>query len=222
MKYTSAFQIIGPIMVGPSSSHTAGAVRIGNIARKLLREEPNEVVFELMGSFAETYQGHGTDLALLSGILGMNTDDDRIVNAENIANQLGVDYQFTKRSGGDYHPNTVKIIIKGLTRSLQLIASSLGGGKVEVQELDGLPVRFCGEKPTFILYHTDQRGFLAQLTELLDAKEYNIVRVNLERRKKSGSVITICEVDQKIDDSIVVELYKAIPSLQDVCVLEVI
>src|SRR6478752_2412296 len=113
MKYQSAFEIIGPIMVGPSSSHTAGAVRIGNIAYQLLNEEPVNVTFSLMGSFAETYQGHGTDLALLAGVLGLPTSDEKIPIAKQVAEEFGLEYKFAKRNLGGYHPNTVLIELKG-------------------------------------------------------------------------------------------------------------
>ena len=112
-KYQSAYEIIGPVMVGPSSSHTAGAVRIGNIAHQLLNEKPLSVRFSLMGSFAKTYQGHGTDLALLAGVLGLSTMDDGIPNAKEIAEENGLQYEFTKRVLGSYHPNTVLVELSG-------------------------------------------------------------------------------------------------------------
>lgn len=216
MKYTSAFEIIGPIMVGPSSSHTAGAVRIGNIARQILDEQPSKVTFQLMGSFAETYQGHGTDLALLAGILGMTTASQDVPVADKIASQMGIDYLFTKANGGMHHPNTVLIEAKGPIRSVKLLASSLGGGKVEVQELNDLPVKFTGEKPTLVLYHTDQKGFLAKISHILDIEGYNIARLTLERRKKSGSAITICEVDEALREEIIQTMKASIPFLHDI------
>lgn len=214
MKYTSAFEIIGPIMVGPSSSHTAGAVRIGNIARQILSEQPTKVNFQLMGSFAETYQGHGTDLALLAGILGLTTASNDVPNADQIAQNMGMDYSFTKASLGINHPNTVLIEAKGLTRSVRLLASSLGGGKVEIQELDNLPIKFTGDKPTLILYHQDQKGFLAKVSELLSKHGYNIARLNLERWKKGGEAITVSEVDEKLSDEILEVIKSSIPSLK--------
>lgn len=214
MKYQSAFEIIGPIMVGPSSSHTAGAVRIGNIARQVLGEEPTKVVFQLMGSFAETYKGHGTDLALLAGILGMTTASEDVPLADQIATKIGIDYTFTKAKGGMYHPNTVLIEVEGLTRSVKVLASSLGGGKVEVQELDELPVKFTGEKPTLILYHQDRKGFLAKVSEILSTQGYNIARLSLERWKKGGEAITVAEVDEKLSDEVLQAIKEAIPSLR--------
>lgn len=221
MKYTSAFEIIGPIMVGPSSSHTAGAVRIGNIARQILQEQPTEVEFQLTGSFAETYQGHGTDLALLSGILNMGTANDQIPDAMKIAKEKGLRYRFTKGNFGLVHPNTVLIRAKGSKRNLQLLASSLGGGKTEVQELNGLPIKFSAEQPTLILHHLDQRGFLANISRLLDEQGYNIARLTLERKKKGGVAITVCEVDEIIRDETIHDLRKSIPLLHDICKIQV-
>src|SRR3954453_19808182 len=129
MKYQSAFEIIGPIMVGPSSSHTAGAVRIGNIAHQLLNEDPVQVTFSLMGSFAETYEGHGTDVALLAGVLGLSTSDENVPYAKQLAEESGLTYEFTKRILGSYHPNTVLVELEGETSSIKILASSLGGGK---------------------------------------------------------------------------------------------
>lgn len=204
-------------MVGPSSSHTAGAVRIGNITRQVLGEQPTKVIFQLMGSFAETYKGHGTDVALLAGILGMTTANGDVPIADQIASKMGVDYSFTKaKGGGMYHPNTVLIEAKGLTNSVKVLASSLGGGKVEVQELDELPVKFTGEKPTLILYHEDQKGFLAKVSEILSTQGYNIARLSLERWKKGGEAITVAEEDEKLSDEVLQAIKEAIPSLRHI------
>lgn len=177
-KYESAYEIIGPVMVGPSSSHTAGAVRIGNIARQLLNEEPVHVKFSLMGSFAETYQGHGTDLALLAGVLGLSTMDERIPHAKTLAEEYGLKYEFTKRVLGSYHPNTVLVELSGGSRSVKVLASSLGGGKIEVQELDDYPLKFSGERPTIVIRHADQKGVIAELSGILFHKGLNIARMS--------------------------------------------
>jgi len=176
-KYQSAYEIIGPVMVGPSSSHTAGAVLIGNIARQLLNENPIYVKFSLVGSFAETYQGHGTDLALLAGVLGLSTMDDGIPNAKKIAGETGLQYEFKKRVLGSYHPNTVLIKLSGGARTVRILASSLGGGKVEVQEFDEYPFKFSGERPTLVIRHSDQKGVIAELSDILYQKGINIARM---------------------------------------------
>ncbi|MEH7094447.1 L-serine ammonia-lyase, iron-sulfur-dependent, subunit alpha [Neobacillus vireti] len=215
-KYQSAYEIIGPIMVGPSSSHTAGAVRIGSIANQLLNEKPVHVKFSLMGSFAETYEGHGTDVALLAGVLGLATSDENVPYAKQLADQNDLSYEFTKRILGSYHPNTVLIELEGETRRIKILASSLGGGKVEVQELDDYPLKFSGERPTLVIRHIDKQGFLAELSNILNKHGYNIARLGLERAKKGGPAVTICEVDEKSVTTIIPILKKELAILEDI------
>lgn len=222
MKYNSAFEIIGPIMVGPSSSHTAGAVRIGNLARQLLAEEPRSVVFELMGSFAETYRGHGTDLALLAGVLGYTTEDNQVAQADKLAELHQLIYTYKVGSLGFFHPNTVGVQLQGDHRAVNLIASSLGGGKAEVQEVDSLPLRFTGEKPTLILSHVDERGFLAGLTRVLDEAGYNIARVALERWNRGGHAMTVCEVDEDIQTDLPELLHASLTQLQEIRIVQTV
>ncbi|WDL97527.1 L-serine ammonia-lyase, iron-sulfur-dependent subunit beta [Alicyclobacillus sp. ALC3] len=216
MKYHSAFEIIGPAMVGPSSSHTAGAVRIGNVARQILGEVPVHADFMLTGSFAETYRGHGTDVALLAGILGLTTADERVPDAPQLASDVGLSYQFRTGSLGFYHPNTVSVSLRGATSATSLIASSFGGGKIEVQELEGLPVRLSGERPTLVLYHRDNKGFLAAVSQTLHSNGYNIVRLNLERQSRGGEAITAVEVDDDVDSALPSQLKANIPGLREV------
>ncbi|MED1470088.1 L-serine ammonia-lyase, iron-sulfur-dependent subunit beta [Bacillus salipaludis] len=219
-KYQSAYEIIGPVMVGPSSSHTAGAVRIGNIACQLLNEKPLFAKFSLMGSFAETYQGHGTDLALLGGVLGLTTMDEGIPNAKSIAEENGLQYEFTKRVLGSYHPNTVQVELSGATRRVKVLASSLGGGKVEVQELDDYPLKFSGERPTLVIRHTDRKGVIAELSGSLFQKGLNIARMANERSKINGSAITVCEIDNQIEGNLLSILNKEIPIIDEVLLIQ--
>jgi L-serine dehydratase len=219
-KYESAYEIIGPIMVGPSSSHTAGAVRIGNIARQLLNESAVSVKFSLMGSFAETYQGHGTDLALLAGVLELSTMDNGIPNAKELAAQSGLHYEFTKRILGSYHPNTVLVELTGATRTVSVLASSLGGGKVEVQEFDEYPLKFSGERPTLVIRHTDRKGVIAELSRILYEKGFNIARMANERSKLNGDAITICEIDHKVEETLLSFLKKEIPTISEIILVE--
>jgi L-serine dehydratase len=221
-KYQSAYEIIGPIMVGPSSSHTAGAVRIGNIAYQLLNEKPMHARFSLMGSFAETYEGHGTDLALLAGVLGLSTMDERIPSAKQVAEENGLQYEFTKRVLGSYHPNTVLIEAEGKSRRIKVLASSLGGGKVEVQEFDGYPLKFSGERPTLVIRHIDQKGFLAELSGILHQNGCNIARLALERSKKNGDAITICEIDdEEFDPRLIPILKQELQVLDDIILVSI-
>ncbi|USK67928.1 L-serine ammonia-lyase, iron-sulfur-dependent subunit beta [Peribacillus frigoritolerans] len=219
-KYQSAYEIIGPVMVGPSSSHTAGAVRIGNIARQLLNENPIYVKFSLMGSFAETYQGHGTDLALLAGVLGLSTMDDGIPNAKKIAEENGLQYEFTKRVLGSYHPNTVLVELTGGARTVKVLASSLGGGKVEVQEFDEYPFKFSGERPTLVIRHSDQKGVIAELSDILYQKGLNIARMANERSKINGAAITVCEIDNIIEDTFLSLLKREIPIIDEIVLVQ--
>ncbi|MGE7609351.1 L-serine ammonia-lyase, iron-sulfur-dependent, subunit alpha [Peribacillus frigoritolerans] len=219
-KYQSAYEIIGPVMVGPSSSHTAGAVRIGNIARQLLNEDPIYVKFSLMGSFAETYQGHGTDLALLAGVLGLSTMDDGIPNAKKIAEENGLQYEFTKRVLGSYHPNTVLVELTGGARTVKILASSLGGGKVEVQEFDEYPFKFSGERPTLVIRHSDQKGVIAELSDILYQKGINIARMANERSKINGAAITVCEIDNRIEDTLLSLLKREIPIIDEIVLVQ--
>lgn len=219
-KYQSAYEIIGPVMVGPSSSHTAGAVRIGNIARQLLNENPIYVKFSLMGSFAETYHGHGTDLALLAGVLGLSTMDDGIPNAKKIAEENGLQYEFTKRVLGSYHPNTVLVELTGGARTVKVLASSLGGGKVKVQEFDEYPFKFSGERPTLVIRHSDQKGVIAELSHILYQKGINIARMANERSKINGAAITVCEIDNIIEDTFLSLLKREIPIIDEIVLVQ--
>ncbi len=221
-KYQSAYEIIGPVMVGPSSSHTAGAVRIGNIAYQLLNEKPLFAKFTLMGSFAETYQGHGTDLALLAGVLGLTTMDDDIPNAKKVAEEHGLKYEFTKRVLGSYHPNTVLIELVGDSRKIKVLASSLGGGKVEVQEFEDYPLKFSGERPTLVIRHSDRKGVIAELSKVLQKNGFNIARMANERSKINGPAITICEVDNNVDQSILVMLKREIPIIEEILLVQTV
>src|SRR5690625_26267 len=219
-KYKSAYDIVGSVMVGPSSSHTAGAVRIGNIAYQLLNEKPESVRFTLMGSFAKTYQGHGTDLALLAGVLGLTTQDDQIRDAKELAHKEGLIYEFTTRVLGSYHPNTVLVEVNGETRKLKLLASSLGGGKVEVQELDNYPLKFSGEQPTLVLRHQDSRGVIAELTSFLSKEGFNIARLLNERSNIGGPAITVCEIDHHVNTSILTAIQNKLPIINELLLIQ--
>ncbi len=221
-KYQSAYEIIGPVMVGPSSSHTAGAVRIGNIAHQLLNEKPVRVTFTLMGSFAKTYEGHGTDLALLAGVLGLNTMDENIPNAKEVAEKNGLTYEFTSRVLGSYHPNTVLVELVGETRKVKVLASSIGGGKVEVQEFDDYPLKFSGERPTIVMRHSDRKGLIAELSQILQGKGFNIARMGYERAKMNGPSITICEVDDTVDENLLAFIKREIPTIEEILLVETV
>ncbi len=193
------FDIMGPIMVGPSSSHTAGAVRIGYVSRKLLGEQPVEAVIGLHGSFADTGAGHGTDKALIAGLLGMDTDDERIPNSFSIAGEEGLKFDISKTFIKGVGPNSVRLNLKSASgRELEVVASSLGGGRISVEQLDGIDTHFSGDYPTLIVHNMDQPGHVAEVTSALAHKSVNIATLNLYRDKRGGYAVMIVEVDQEI------------------------
>ncbi len=195
------FNILGPIMVGPSSSHTAGAVRIGKMARILLGEEVAEAKLLLHGSFATTGRGHGTDRALLAGLLGMNPDDLRIPFAFEEAEKAGLHYEFEKVELRSAHPNSVILQLVGKTgRKLEMQASSIGGGQIMVNELDGIEVEFDGHYNTLVIHNHDEFGTIAEVTRLLSNYRINIAHMKLSRHRKGGEALMVIETDQTVED----------------------
>lgn len=177
---------MGPVMVGPSSSHTAGACRIANSARNLCPFEFTRAVFILHGSFLMTYKGHGTDRALLAGILGIKPDDSRMIQAFDLADKAGLDYRFEKGDLGHVHPNSVKIILSNdQGDSFDLVGSSIGGGNIELIELDGNKISFRNQFPTFILQYQEQKGVIARVSRYISDAGYNIENIDTEKRGKS-------------------------------------
>ena len=192
----SVFEIIGPPMVGPSSSHTAGACRIGWAARTLLGETPRHVICRLHGSFAATGAGHGTPEALTAGLLGMAPDDDRLKNAPALAASLGVEVRFEELDlGPQAHPNSVKLEMTGASRSLSVIASSIGGGSIVVTDIDGLPAELRGTLETLLLWHKDTPGFLARITAVLACLEINVASIRTSRTDRGQNALTAVEID---------------------------
>ncbi len=195
------FDILGPVMVGPSSSHTAGAVRIGYIARKLLHDEPKLVEIYFHGSFAATGIGHGTDRAVIAGLLGMKPDDTRIPDSFHYAQEAGLNYSFHQVDLKNVHPNTLMLEMEGKQgRSLTVQASSLGGGRIMINQIDGIDVNFTGEKPTLIVHNLDQPGHVAQVTSMLSLKYVNIAAMQLYRNKKGGYAVMVLETDEPVPD----------------------
>lgn len=193
------FDILGPIMVGPSSSHTAGAVRIGNMGRTLLGSTPIRAVIHLHGSFAETGVGHGTDKALVAGLLGMKPDDYDIPNSFRIARNRGLDFTFDEVQLKDAHPNSVWMeLTDSNSNVLRFQACSVGGGRIEVTKLDGVDVNFTGSFHTLIIHNRDIRGHVADVTATLSHAGINIANMSLCRDRRGGNAITLIETDEKI------------------------
>lgn len=193
------FDVIGPVMVGPSSSHTAGAVRIGYVARQLLGEEVREAKILLYGSFLATGKGHGTDKALTAGLLGMQTDDYRIPKSIEIAEDKGMKIAFGEAVLKEAHPNTAQLYLKGISgKTMELVGQSLGGGRINIAEIDGIETNFSGENPTLIVHNLDQPGHVSEVTSMLAHKGVNIVTMQLYRSSKGGKAVMVVECDQEV------------------------
>lgn len=193
------FDMMGPVMVGPSSSHTAGAARIGNMGRTLLGEEVARADIGLHGSFAETGLGHGTDRALLAGLLGMKPDDLRIPNAYEEANRAGMAYSFRTVELRDAHPNTALLELTGKSgKQLTLQASSIGGGAIVVNKIDGIDVNFTGDFNTLIVRNQDESGSVAAITSILSQVHINVANMSVNRHRRGGDALMVIETDQHI------------------------
>lgn len=194
------FDILGPVMVGPSSSHTAGAARIGYTARRLLGEDtPVSALITLSGSFAATGKGHGTDRALVAGLLGMKPDDERISTSLSLAKEAGMDVRFVFQNLPGEHPNTAKLELVGRSgKTLEIVAASLGGGRIMVCEIDGLRASFSGDLPTLIVQNLDQPGHVSDVTSMLSHKGINIATLRLYRDHPGGNAVMVIETDKPV------------------------
>lgn len=193
------FDIVGPVMVGPSSSHTAGAVRIGFVARKLLGEPVREAELLLYGSFLATGKGHGTDRALVAGLLGMQPDDERVPYAFEEAKKVGMAFSFGEANLKEAHPNSVILKMKGVFgKELEVLAASLGGGRMKICEIDGMEANFCAEYPTLIIQNLDRPGCVATVTSLLSGLEINIATLKLYRDSRGGDAVMAVECDREV------------------------
>ncbi|MGG7618812.1 L-serine ammonia-lyase, iron-sulfur-dependent subunit beta [Bacillus coreaensis] len=206
MKYKSVFDIIGPVMIGPSSSHTAGAARIGRVARSLFGREPKWAKISLYGSFAQTYKGHGTDVALIGGLLDFDTFDERIIGSISIAQTNGMEITFIEEEAIPEHPNTAKISIGDDQGELELVGISIGGGKIEITELNGFELRLSGHHPAILVVHNDRFGAIASVSNILASHELNIGHMEVSRKEKGMLALMTIEVDQNIDDLVIKEL----------------
>ena len=201
----SLLDIIGPVMVGPSSSHTAGACRIGLLARCLVGGTPERARIELHGSFARTGEGHGTDKAIVGGLLGFRPDDERLRTALQIAEQEGLDYRFEKTKLGEegvVHPNTARISVERGDREAIMVGSSLGAGRVLVTEIDGYPVEVTGNYHTIVLVAEDVPGSVARIATLLADGGLNIANLRLTRKKRGGDAFMVIELDDAPGESV--------------------
>ena len=221
MSFISVFDVLGPNMVGPSSSHTAGAVAMANVAHKLLAPPLKKVDFTLYGSFAKTYQGHGTDRALLGGIMGFSTDDLRIRDSFSIAQERGLTFSFTpNETETDIHPNTVDIRMENAAGQVMTVrGESLGGGKMHIVRINGVRVDFSGEYASVVVIQQDKPGVVAHLTKVLSDRNVNIAFMRLFREGKGDTAYSIIESDGTLPDGIDREL-RANPYIRDVMIVQ--
>ena len=207
------FDVLGPIMIGPSSSHTAGAARLGKIARTIVNKPIKDVTFLLHGSFKETYKGHVTDRAWVAGILGMMPDDERLRDALLIAEKEGLEVHFLPADLGQVHPNTVKILMTDCDDiNWEVLGSSIGGGLVEIYEINGNKVKITGEYPTIITCHDDIPGTVSKVSTLFYDNDINIAHMTLVRSQKGKDATMTFEVDNNVSE----ELIAAIKAVEGV------
>lgn len=211
MKNYSVFDVLGPVMIGPSSSHTAGAARLGKVARGIVGEDFKRVEFYLHGSFAETYRGHGTDRALVAGILGMDTHDERLRDALRIAADKGIDVKFIQSDLGDEHPNTVRMVFYMDNGSVsEITGSSIGGGNIVINDIDGEQVEFTGAHPTVIIRQKDIVGLVSKLSTIMVENSIGIATMKMGRNGDDAFVIL--ETDSEIPAK-VVETIENLPNI---------
>ncbi|QQZ07984.1 L-serine ammonia-lyase, iron-sulfur-dependent subunit beta [Heyndrickxia vini] len=215
MKYKSVFDIIGPVMIGPSSSHTAGAARIGRVARTLFGRVPHWAKIYFYGSFAETYKGHGTDVAIIGGLLDFDTFDERIIHSIDLAKEQGMEIEFIAETAIPEHPNTAKIVIGDSNGEMELVGISIGGGKIEITELNGFNLKLTGHHPAILVVHNDRFGVIAAVSNILSKYEINIGHMEVSRKDVGQMALMVIEVDHNIDEYILKEIQE-LPNITQV------
>ncbi|MDO5716904.1 MAG: L-serine ammonia-lyase, iron-sulfur-dependent subunit beta [Tissierellia bacterium] len=202
MKDFSLLEVLGPIMIGPSSSHTAGAARLGRMGSKIAGPNFYKVVFELHGSFAKTYAGHGTDKALLAGVMGFTPSDERIRDSYALAVESGLEFEFVEVDLGYVHPNTVRMqFMYKDQETFYVQGSSIGGGNIIITDINGTEIEYRGERPTIIAKYVDKRGILSKITSLFSISGINIANMSVIRNRKIATLV--CELEGEVDNSIV-------------------
>ncbi len=202
MPQISAFDVVGPIMVGPSSSHTAGAVRLGLAAHRILGEPVTRAEIGLHGSFAATHWGHRTDVAILAGLLGMSMDDSRIPQAKELAEAQGLEYSFQTIDLGDVHPNSVRMRVSGKENSIEVVGASVGGGRICIYEIDRFEVEIDGTYTVLLARYRDQPGVVADITRILASYGINIAFMNVSRKTRGSDALLVAETDDPIVDDV--------------------
>lgn len=199
----SIFEVTGPIMTGPSSSHTAGAVKLALTARKIAGDEPVKVTFGMHGSFAKTYKGHGTDKALLAGVMGLLPDDDRISKAYEMAEEKGLLFEFYPIELSGCHENSVLMTLEGESGTvLKILGSSVGGGQILIGSIDGFETNLAATSPTILIAQQDKKGVVSAVTGILAQNNINIGIMRLSRKGRGDKAFTIIETDSPIEVSV--------------------
>lgn len=221
MENYSVFDIIGPRMTGPSSSHTAGAVRLGYIARRIVGAEISFVRFTLYGSFAETGRGHGTDKALIAGIMGCKPDDTRISSAYKYAREYGVGIDFVYSDEPAEHPNTVRIEAEDVNgRETSVVGRSVGGGNILITEINGLDVEVTGDYPTLIIQHHDMPGVISDVSRVLAQLNVNIAYMKVFRHGRRNADAFMCiETDNPVTPDMQDIIRRLCPAVHELMVI---
>lgn len=218
----NVFDIIGPVMIGPSSSHTAGAVRLGRVAWKILGETAKKADIVLSGSFAQTYRGHGTDKALIAGVMGLHSDDERIRRSLELARERGLAFTFRTEDIPGAHPNTARLSLVGEGGATAVVqGASIGGGNILVTEINGMAVSFTGQYNTLLVLHRDKPGTIAAVTNFMAYSEVNIGNFRLTRPKKGGEAVMTIEVDGDVSDELLRSL-RILPNVLNVVLIRAI
>jgi L-serine dehydratase len=214
----NVFDIIGPVMIGPSSSHTAGAVRIARAASQILGEEPRRAEIGLAGSYAQTYRGHGTDLALVAGLLGLDGSDERIRDSFSIAKERGLEFSFTEVKIPKAHPNTARLHLFGAAKECVVQGASVGGGNILITNVNGMETSFSGACDTLIIAHKDMPGMIAEVASLMAWHGINIGNFKLNRPHKGFQAVMILEIDGEANLELADKL-RALPHIDSVVYL---
>ena len=218
MKYQSVFEIIGPIMIGPSSSHTAGAARIGRAARSLFGRAPKKATITLYGSFAKTHKGHGTDVAIVGGLLDFDTYDNRIIDSLVIAKDLGLVVEFIISEEETKYPNTARIVLEDEQGKIEVEGVSVGGGKADITQINGFKVKISGNLPSLIVIHEDRYGVIATIANVLGLNEINIAYMEVARKEKGSLAMMVVDTDQAISEEIIGKIAE-LPYVRQVALL---
>lgn len=220
MKDYSVFDIIGPIMVGPSSSHTAGAVRIGQVAHSLIQGHIEEVEITLYGSFADTGRGHGTDRAIIAGVLGVGPDDERIKYSMLLAQSENMNVSINYSDQECEHPNTAKVKVTGADgKSYTIVGISTGGGNIEIKEIDGMEVSFSGKYPTLIVFYPDAPGVISKVTTVLATMRINVAFMRVFRNAKRKRACMVIETDAVVKSEVLAGIKCYVEEIEEICSL---